>query len=158
MVSDYAISVLNEDDSVWEEFAPFDVNVLSPERTLLEKIAAVHDAASRTDESALAKGGRHFYDIHRLLEAPEVQNALGTLGADGVKALVDDINEHSNDAGFSWTPRPAAGYADSPAFDPSHASRESIATAYKAAHGLIYGTHPTLDDIAEIVQHRRDLL
>lgn len=36
--------------------------MLAPERTLLEKIAAVHDAAVRNDTVNLLKYGRHFYD------------------------------------------------------------------------------------------------
>lgn len=158
MVCDYAISELEDDEDTWEEFAPFDLHVLSPERTLLEKLAAVHDAASRTTESALAKGGRHFYDIHHLLESTEVQKALSTLGPDGVAALVDDINQHSAEAEFTWTPRPDNGYADSPAFDPSHSSRDAIVAGYRAAQGLIYGTRPTLEDVANIVRRHRDLL
>lgn len=38
--------------------------LLAPERTLLEKIAAVHDAVVRSDTTTLLKHGRHFYDMY----------------------------------------------------------------------------------------------
>lgn len=53
MVADYAITELGETADTWEEFAPFEANVLAPERTLLEKIAAVHDASVRNDTFTL---------------------------------------------------------------------------------------------------------
>lgn len=80
MVADYAITELGETEDTWEEFASFTVNVLAPERTLLEKISAVHDAAIRGDTDTLLKHGRHFYDIDRLLGTPTVVAALDALG------------------------------------------------------------------------------
>jgi hypothetical protein len=76
MVADYAITELGETEDTWEEFASFMVNVLAPERTLLEKIAAVHDAATRGDTDTLLRHGRHFYDIDRLLNTSTVIEAL----------------------------------------------------------------------------------
>ena len=154
----FALAELGEDGGVWEEFVPFDVNVLAPERTLLEKLAAVHDAASRMDTVALMKGGRHFSDIHCLLANAEVRNALDVLGSDGVSALVGDINKHSDEAGFGCTARPKGGFADSPAFDSAHSSREAIAAGYAAARGLIYGERIAFESVDDIVAEYRGLL
>ncbi|WP_152364370.1 nucleotidyl transferase AbiEii/AbiGii toxin family protein [Microlunatus speluncae] len=158
MLTDFVLAEIPEDEHVWEEFAPFDVTTLSPERTLLEKIAAVHDAAARSDTGALAKFGRHFYDIHCLLANVGVRQALVALGDAGLSALVEDINSHSAQAGFPWTPRPDGGYAESPAFDRDHESRAAIAVGVQAAQELVYGVRPTLEDITEIVAEHRDLL
>jgi hypothetical protein len=111
MVADYAITELGETEDTWEEFESFTVNVLAPERTLLEKIAAVHGAAIRSDSSTLLKYGRHFYDIDRLLNTPAVLEALDAFGSNGFAELVEDMNAHSDQAGFSWSPRPDSGYA-----------------------------------------------
>lgn len=92
LIADYAITELGEDESAWEEFAVFEVNVLAPERTLFEKLAAVHDAASRDDTAALLKHGRHFYDIYRLVRNPQVAGVLEAMGADYKQSLVDDID------------------------------------------------------------------
>ena len=155
MVADYAIAELREDEDTWEEFASFTVNVIAPERTLLEKISAVHDAAVRGDTKALLKHGRHFYDIDRLLNTPHVIDALAV---SRLEELVEDINAHSADAGFSWSPRPEGGYADSPAFDPQADVREAIFAGFQAAQALIHGIQITLDDVVSTVQANRERL
>jgi hypothetical protein len=158
MVAAFAVAQLGETDETWEEFAPFEVNVLAPVRTLLEKIAAVHDAAVRTDDAALLKHGRHFYDIDRLLNTNSVIEALDALGHDRFAELVADINSHSDDAGFSWSPRPESGYADSPAFDPSADAFAAIHTGFDAARNLIHGAPVTLDDVMNTVRANRERL
>lgn len=158
MVADYAITELGEAEDTWEEFASFTVNVLAPERTLLEKLAAVHDAAVRGNTDTLLKHGRHFYDIDRLLNAPTVIAALDALGPRGFAELVEDINSHSADADFSWSPRPEGGYADSPAFDPDATVHGAINTGFEAAEGLIQGTRISLDEVISTVQTNRERL
>ena len=158
MVADYAIGELGETEDTWEEFASFTVNVLAPERTLLEKIAAVHDAADRGDIATLFKHGRHFYDIDRLLNTASVVEALDALGPDGFAELVEDINAHSDGAGFSWSRRPEGGYADSPAFDPKADVGEAIRTGFDAAQALIHGTQISLDDVTTTVLANRERL
>jgi hypothetical protein len=158
MVADYAITELGEPEDTWEEFASFEVNVLAPERTLLEKIAAVHDAAVRNDTPALLKQGRHFYDIDRLLNTSSVVIALNALGDAGVAELVEDINTHSEGAGFSWSPRPEGGYADSPAFDPTHPSHASILAGYQSAQHLIHDERVTFAQVLATVAAQRECL
>lgn len=158
LVAEHAITALGESEGTWEEFAPFTVNVLAPERTLFEKLAAVHDAASRADSDALLKHGRHFYDIHCLLQNGQVTDALEALGGEGIRALVDDIESQSAAADFSSTPRPIEGYAHSPAFNRDHPTRGMIQTGYEAAQALIYGDFVSLDVVIDTVHHRRELL
>ncbi len=157
LVTEYAFT-LGEDENTWEEFTPFNVWVLAPERTLLEKIAAVHDAAARIDTERLLKHGRHFYDIYQLLKNDHVHGALKRLGPDGIAALVEDINTHSEAAGFSWSPRPEGGYANSPAFDPEYSAAESIAAGYRGSQNLIHGAPVTLEDISAAVNANRLIL
>ncbi|PRB65647.1 nucleotidyl transferase AbiEii/AbiGii toxin family protein [Microbacterium sp. MYb45] len=158
LIADYAIAELGEDESAWEEFAVFEVNVLAPERTLFEKLAAVHDAASRNDTGALLKHGRHFYDIHRLVRSPLVAAALEAMSAESKQSLVDDIDQQSRAADFSSTPRPVKGYASSPAFDSDHPSREAIEAGYNAAQQLIYGDLVSVEDAVASVHAARELL
>lgn len=158
LVAEHAITVLGESEATWEEFAAFTVNVLAPVRTLFEKLAAVHDAASRADNDALLKHGRHFYDIHCLLQDKQVTDSLEALGNEGIRALVDDIDSQSAAADFSSTPRPIEGYAHSPAFDREHPTRGRIETGYGAAQALIYGDFVPLDVVINTVHDRRELL
>lgn len=155
LVADFAITELGEPEDTWQEFESFSVRVLAPERTLLEKLAAVHDAAVRSDDAQLLKHGRHFYDIGRLLNSASVVDALTELGPVGLTQLVQDIEAHSQLAGFSWSPRPAGGYADSPAFDPTNAS---ILAGYAAAQHLVHGTSIPFEDVCATVEAHRALL
>ena len=158
MVAIYAGEVLGEGDSAWEEFAPFDVNVLAPERTLLEKLAAVHAAASAGDAHALVKAGRHFYDIAQLLSSPTVTDALDALGPHGVRELAADVDRHSESAGFAWSARPDGGFADSPAFDARAPGHADVVRGYEAALGLVYGDKPPFSFVLETVNaHRKHL-
>lgn len=158
LIAEYAITVLSEDESAWEEFAPFAVNVLAPERTLFEKLAAVHDAASRNNTASLLKYGRHFYDIHRLIESPQVVAVLDTIDSVEKQKLINDIDQQSVIAGFSSTSRPADGYASSPAFDPEHPVRAAIETGYNAAQQLVYGKAVSLDEAVASVHRMQRLL
>lgn len=92
LVAEHAITVLGEREVTWEELSAFAVNTLAPERTLFEKLAAVHDAANRNDRDAILKHGRHFYDIYPLLQKEQITVALETLGSEGIRALTDDID------------------------------------------------------------------
>ena len=157
LVAEHALT-LGENENTWEEFAPFNVWVLAPERTLLEKVAAVHDAATRIDTESLLKHGRHFYDIYQLLKNDRVHDALQKLGPSGIAALVEDINTHSEAAGFSWSPRPEGGYADSPAFDAKNSAAETIATGYRSAQNLIHGAPVTIEEISTTVSASRQIL
>lgn len=158
LVADCALTVLGAAVSDWEEFAVFDIITLAPERTLLEKLAAVHDAASRLDTERLVRGGRHFYDIYRLLHDSRVVGALGVLGEEGIAALAEDIDNHSLAGEFSVTPRPPGGYADSPAFDEAHECFPSIKAGVEASRALVYGEAVTMKDVIETVRMNRGLM
>lgn len=96
--------------------------------------------------------------IYQLLKNDRVQNALQGLGPGGIAALIDDINAHSEAAGFRWSPRPKDGYADSPAFDDRHSAAETIAAGYLGAQNLIHGAPVTLEEIAAAVSANRHIL
>lgn len=158
LVSHHAITELSEDESVWEEFAGFDVRVLTPERTLFEKLAAVHDAATRNDTNSLLKFGRHFYDIYRLLHDYTVRSALASMDTEMKLNLIHDIEYQSRTAGFSSTPRPTEGYASSPAFKSEHPAREAIEQGYRAARELIYGQQVSFEEVVFTVQRMQKVL
>lgn len=158
LVADFALTVLGGTISDWEEFAVFDIVVLAPERTLLEKLAAVHDAASRLDTERLLRSGRHFYDIYRLLHDSRVVEALGVLGEGGIARLAEDIDSHSLAGEFSVTPRPPGGYADSPAFDEAHECFPSIKAGVEASRALVYGEAVTMKAIIGTVRMNRVLM
>jgi hypothetical protein len=162
MIAEYAERELGEGPNVWAEFAPVTVQVLNPERTLLEKLTLLHDLASRfPDETAkegMSKAGRHYYDIQSLLETPTVRASLAELGPEGIAAIVDDINTRSTEAGWSYSPRPGGGFADSAAFDPHGPIRPIAERSYEVAMSMVHGTKVPFGDCFTAVATWRELL
>lgn len=162
LVANFAIEQLAESPETWEEFAPVSVEVLSPERTLLEKLALLHDAVTRyPDEASRAKlltGGRHLYDVHRLLESDLVVRALTDLGSGGVAALGNDIDRHSEHADFTFTPRPATGFGASPLCDDRHPARAALREGYDRAMPLVYGDRSRFEECVQTIQSKRAIL
>ena len=162
MIANYAIDVVGESADAWDEFEPVSVVVLAPERTLLEKLALLHDGASRyPDDKARAKlltGGRHLYDVHQLLNSADVLAALNALGPEGVENMCRDIDEHSENADFSFTARPKLGYATSPLLDEDSPSWDALRQGYGSAMSLVFGVRPSLDDCLRSIRTRATLL
>jgi hypothetical protein len=162
MLAEHAINVLGEPVETWDEFASFDVEVLAAERTLLEKLAFLHDAATRSSDTdgrgKLARGGRHVYDVHRLLGDDRVVAALTDAGPDGVAALCADIDNHSDRAGFSSTPRPPGGYGDSPLLHTAAPFRSILERSFNEDMTLVYGEHPVFDECLETIRTNSELL
>ncbi len=135
----------------FDEFAPVSVLALRPERTLVEKLALLHDRASRLDDepSALAGQGRHVYDVFRLLRIDEVREAIQMPGT--VAALAADVEAHSRRHGFASTPRPKTGFAASPAWASGGEVRSTMREIYAAGRELVWGSFPTLEQcVSEI--------
>lgn len=157
LVAGHATTVMGFDVDEQAEFRPVAAVLLGTERTLLEKVALLHDAASRFAENPgrLHRAGRHLYDVYRLLTHAPTTQALAGLGPEGRVDLWNDIALHSEAAGFPFTARPATGMAASPLVDQSSEANSAAREAYAAARGLIYGDEiPGFDDcIASIVEH-----
>ena len=82
MIADYYISVGNQRVVDIFELQPFDIQVQSLERTLIDKIFALCDYAyyNQTERQS-----RHVYDIYRLLTQVQLNKDL--------KALIQDVRE-----------------------------------------------------------------
>ncbi|MBF6215807.1 nucleotidyl transferase AbiEii/AbiGii toxin family protein [Nocardia puris] len=162
MIADFAIGQLGDSADTWEEFEPFTVEVLAPERTLFEKLAALHDGASRAPEEnalkALQRNARHLYDIHCLLGDQQVITALEVLGPEGVAQLCADIDEHSQKASFSYTSRPTGGYGTSPLVLNDHDGVEALDQGYRRAMQLVYGSRPKLAECLATIRAHAHLL
>jgi len=56
---------------------PFEINVVAPERTFLEKICLLHEEFSKPNKSIrVERMSRHLYDLARMTETPIAGNAL----------------------------------------------------------------------------------
>ena len=159
IIANYAIDALGEPADQWEECESFDVNVLGAERTLIEKLSAVHTITSDSSsiQTAPAGWGRHFSDIHHLLQSPDVRAKLVEMGRDGVVQLVLDIEEHSK-GHFRFVQRPGDGYASSPAFDSDAPVAQNVREAYEAVAGLMYDAVVPLEECLAIVHTWAELV
>jgi hypothetical protein len=151
------------------EFAdldPFEVDVLHPGRTLLEKLVHIQalgqqlvaDRARRPDH----RSGRHFYDVFQLLGDSRVLDFLSDrLEFGRVMASIEEIDRtyfgHGEAAGL----RPEGGFASSPAFDLVSDVSRRLRVAYEATVPELYfgaSSPPTWEDICRVVSDRRELL
>ena len=127
----------------YEDLALFEVLVLHPARTLLEKLVHVHELAFRlvddADLEADRRSGRHFYDIHQLLGDDRVLGLLAD--RDQTRKVIESIDEitrayFGGPVGVSV--RPEDGFASSPAFDPSTSASARLRASYEATMPELY--------------------
>jgi hypothetical protein len=159
LAAEHALAI-GVDETEFEELAVVSVHVLASERTLVEKLALLHGLAEDVQEEsrreALGRAGRHYYDIYRLLGHQPTVDACARPGH--VATLAEDIDAHSRRYGWRFSPRPARGYAHSPAFDPPHPSTGIARTAYGQSAALVFGVVPTFEDCLARVHAHATLL
>lgn len=150
------------DTAVWSDLAAFEVAVLHPGRTLIEKLLRINNFASDPDAQGGVHGwsriGRQFYDVWALLGTPEVLTLFGDRTATGeILASCFEVSR----AFVPDKPVPPGGFAECAAFDPDGPLAARLRTEHDLAmRDLYYGTDepPTFDDVLERVQAGRDLL
>jgi hypothetical protein len=149
----------------YDDLRPFEVAVLHPGRTLLEKLYGIHAlarqlVANTLNADKLRRNGRHFYDVYQLLGHVHVLELLvDRAQVEQIMASIEEISQGEFNA--TGEQRPEGGFAASPAFDRSSDVSRQMQGAYEAVMPALYfGTEPlpTWDDICERVQEQRQLL
>lgn len=156
-VADYAMGRADVEGD-YEEFAPVEIDVLAPARTLIEKLAHLHHLSVTYPKSAkwIPIQGRHFYDVYRLLGDKRVR---ADLAEDGFAArIAADREQRSADFDLQTSPRPEEGFAASPAFDAGHSSAEAWEASYSKALAFVYGDRPSLEECRARVRENAELL
>lgn len=150
----------------FEDLAPFEVQVLHPARTLLEKLVHIHglalELAADGGQQAPPRSGRHFYDVHQLLSDGRVLDLLQDREEVlGVIASIDEITQKYFGGTASESTRPEGGFASSPAFDLTTSASARLRTAYEATMPELYfGSDPlpTWEQVCARVTDRANLL
>lgn len=144
------------------DLRPFDVLILHPGRTFLEKLLRVNNFAlmddARRDRQGWPRIGRQFYDLWQLLDSQEVIDFLKNLEL--VRGVLDDCYKVSQ-AFAPDQPPPAGGFAESTIFDVSGELFERISDEHDIAmRDLYYGNDPapSLKDVIEKVRQNSALL
>lgn len=142
-----------------ESTVPFEMTVLDPRRTFVEKLFAIHCACELWTEgrtTALQRQTRHLSDIYSLLGDPEIAAFAG--GAD-YQALIPEID----DIGRTFFPRdhrtPAdMRFSESRSLNPESELLAAIDAEYRRSQFLFYGPSPELGEIyGRLEEFRRRL-
>jgi hypothetical protein len=143
---------------VYDDLSPVEIETLAAERTLVEKLAMLHDAAHQALDGKPARfagAGRHFYDIAQLLDSAEVRAALSPAW---VAEIAADADRWSDKGNFPSTPRPADGFATSPAFTDATLA-DIVQVSFDLAMRWVWSpTKPSLADCIAKVQAHAALL
>jgi predicted nucleotidyltransferase component of viral defense system len=118
-----------------EEAEPFQVSVLSPARTLVEKLVLLHTAHEAADEKRIDATVRHYYDVYQLLNRPEILAEVSLLGVDALAR--DVVVTYSTAADLPASARPSGGFATSPAFTAASPSAQRVAPRYERLLGQL---------------------
>lgn len=150
----------------YEDLAPFELQVLHPARTLLEKLVHIHglavELAADDSRQAPPRSGRHFYDVHQLLGDDRVLALLQDRDqVEEVIASIDEITQQffGGDEGVSV--RPDGGFSTSPAFDPASTISARLQATYDSTMPELYFGRdrlPTWEQVCARVAERAVLL
>jgi predicted nucleotidyltransferase component of viral defense system len=103
MISDFLIQTGNEKYIEQYNLQPFEVNVLSKEQTLLEKLVSlIRFSYKENTVESISEKIRHFYDLHYLMKNPE---CIEFVASDSFKKQFDTILQHDRamfDEPMSW--------------------------------------------------------
>lgn len=157
MIARYALETGTAAKDEFDEFASFEIEVLSPERTLVEKFALLHRLSVNDQGRELSRNGRHLYDIYKLLNAERIMMKLRS-EPETIGQLATDADAQSLKWGLPVETRPVSGYGSSPAFEPTNQSAQFLREGLVSAEPLIYGTVPTFEECIEAVRSVRELL
>lgn len=133
------------------------VDVLMPHRTLVEKLCALEQAASKVaqGDGRFTRMARHFYDVDALLAADSV---VESLMVEDVASIAADHVALSQKVRRQTGARPDGGFANSVWLtNPSvtHLAREAYESEVPQ---LTYSGHPTFDEVLTRVRDSASLL
>ena len=144
------------------DLAPFEVRMLHPGRTLIEKLLRVNnfaaDAQRRLQPQGWPRIGRQFYDVWALLGSAEVLDLLAD--REQTAEIIADCTRISESFAPDLPP-PVGGFAACPAFDPDWPELTRLRAEHETAmRDLYYGRAPgpTFDDVISRVHDHRKLL
>lgn len=162
-ISTYLGQLEGVDQNAYADLKPFSVRALLPARTLVEKMCALHNAATNFnpvvhDESRL---GRHYYDIYNLLLHEPTRKRLSNRNE--FLRLVVDVERISEEQYGSSATRPADGFAASPAFalpNPPSEIRAWLEGRFNAARTLFPPgvPVPSFKQVLALIQQQASLL
>ena len=142
-----------------EDEAGFAMRLLHFRRTFVEKLFAIHGKVElfKRDGRPIGSYARHYYDIYRLAEQPDVTGMLRSEEYAAIKADYEEVSlAHFRHSYF----RPdGMSFAHSDALFPPHELALTLAAAYESQCGqLCLGPHPSWEEVQARFHEMRDVL
>lgn len=131
-----------EDLETHPELGGYTISNLAVHVTAANKLAALHEAASKGNMDQIRQRGRDLYDLACIARSePHARDAAGHIAAVATHTAQTARTKRGN-AG-----RPENGYSTSPVFDPETAAGKSLRTGYAQMQPMIFGSYrPSFED------------
>ena len=161
-----ALATRGTDLSEFADLEPFEVLVLHPGRTLLEKLVHIHELAQELARGPARKpdgrSGRHFYDVFQLLGDDRVRDLLADRELVGhVLNNIREITRQHFDTSGDIELRPPSGFATTRAFDVTTDVSQRLRASYDATMPELYfgsAALPAWDEICDRIADHSELL
>lgn len=138
------------------DLAPFEMNLLRPERTFAEKLFAVHSEMAKGAEGAERLAIRHYYDLAQLYaRSDDVRRALR---AKEIEPLVREAALISNQYFGGQFDLDNLGLRESAALMPDDALKAVLRRKYEnpLEESLYYRSRPNFDEVLATMQYIRN--
>lgn len=126
----------------YDDVIAFEVPVLDPKRTFVEKLFAIHSAYTKNQ---IEKYVRHYYDVYKLLELSDVRDFIDT---DEYSELKNHVAELSMQFPKTFLPQDL-DFTKSLAFTNTSELEKEIDRSLAIQSGLYFSTLPTAAQIFE---------
>lgn len=136
-----------------DDWRSFEMELLKPERTFLEKLLCLHSATLKGD---LNKKSRHFYDIYCIYnKLPGIKDFLQGVTCSEILNEATQINQqHFEDNSVL----DKAVLAKSPLFELNRDNLKVIENAYKAEKELYFKGQPAFEELVPVLSKIQECL
>ncbi len=141
-----------------KDLAPFEMDLLKPERTFAEKLLLLHVAMSKGVEGAREVRARHYYDITQLFtESEDVKGAFASGEMPRLFSAAAEVSNRFFNAGIDFD---MEVLRDSLALAPTGAQMEVLRANYESPleRAMYFKGSVSFDDLMERVRSIRDSL
>ena len=135
------------------DLSPFQMDLLSPERTFVEKLLALHELMSQGDDGARQVRTRHYHDVVQLYaHSSEVRKCIAS---DEIGPLIREAIAVSNKYWGAQLDPDTLDLCASPALQPTKSQARILRASYASERALYYRDPLQFDDILAIVDEIR---
>lgn len=134
----------------------FEMDLLKPERTFVEKLLSLHVQMSKGEPGARVVRTRHYYDVAQLFSRSKDVRAC--IAADEFRDLLHDAVNVSNTFWGAGLDAQTLDLRASPALNPSPDQIRVLAASYESERALYYRERVPFDEILAEIRAIRDAL